>query len=910
MKPSTYTNPYVGLKPFDTEDSLFFFGRKQQTAELLKKLHQTRFLAVVGTSGCGKSSLIRAGLIPYLKAGFLVEDRDQWCQIVMNPGMTPLHALIQAISNAFPESDNSTIDIQSHIEQIKKTGLRYIVDCISAHVDGEQTNILLVVDQFEEIFDCLNQAKNNEQKDNARKFVSIMLGLSTQRILPVYSVLTMRSDFLGDCDRFYGLPETMNQSQYLVPRMSRGQRMEAIKGPSALLAVQLSDRLIQRLLNDSSENPDHLPVLQHALMRTWDIWQQSNDPQPDIRHYETIGTMDRALSIHANKIYDALNDRQQFITEKLFKVITHKTVSGKGIRRPKLLSDLYTIVNKPSEDIRTVIDQFRQSGCTFLFPHHDQQLADNDEINITHESLMRRWDRLIQWVDEEAESARWYARLLDRARLKKEEKGAFLNDTELIVLMDWKTSQNPNHYWAMLYGGHFDLAMDYLEASETDANERKKQQELIEKQKKDFEKTQQQATFQRKIARTVSFFLIIALFLACFAGYQYYAADQARIISENARKDAEQANIISENARRDAEQARAQTEIALKKAKEQRQIAEKKRKEADAERELAQNRLQEILQLQKTLNPLEKKQGRLYVSAIPKNAIIKIEGIEQAYANGMKLNKGEYSLTIRHEDYFSKTMNIKIEAGKENQVRAELKPKPGQITILGQPKDTAIYYRLKDDLKRPYKSIKKEKKTYQIADLQPGKYQIRVEKTGFETFEQSIDLSPNETEKIMYTLQESACLTVTVNPEKSTIKIMNIKPVYQPGMYLSPGKYLIQISKINYEMHEDWVSLNAGEKKELNIVLIPEPGNIQITGQPTGADIYVNSEYKGQSNLLLKGLKSGSYSIRIEKIGYQLFQKDVVIIPNETVTLRYSLKAIETFQKAPSGYMIELDTSD
>jgi len=910
MNPSSYTNPYVGLKPFDTEDSLFFFGRKQQTAELLKKLHQTRFLAVVGTSGCGKSSLIRAGLIPYLKAGFLVEDRDQWCQIVMNPGMTPLHALIQAISNAFPESDNSTIDIQSHIEQIKKTGLRYIVDWISAHVDSEQTNILLVVDQFEEIFDCLNQAKNNEQKDNARKFVSIMLGLSTQRILPVYSVLTMRSDFLGDCDRFYGLPETMNQSQYLVPRMTRGQRMEAIKGPSALLAVQLSDRLIQRLLNDSSENPDHLPVLQHALMRTWDIWQQSNDPQPDIRHYETIGTMDRALSIHANKIYDALNDRQQFITEKLFKVITHKTVSGKGIRRPKLLSDLYTIVNKPSEDIRTVIDQFRQSGCTFLFPHHDQQLADNDEINITHESLMRRWDRLIQWVDEEAESARWYARLLDRARLKKEEKGAFLNDTELIVLMDWKASQNPNHSWAMLYGGHFDLAMDYLEASETDANERKKQQELIEKQKKDFEKTQQQATFQRKIARTVSFFLIIALFLACFAGYQYYAADQARIISENARKDAEQANIISENARRDAEQARAQTEIALKKAKEQRQIAEKKRKEADAERELAQNRLQEILQLQETLNPLEKKQGRLYVSAIPKNAIIKIEGIEQAYANGMKLNKGEYSLTIRHEDYYSKTMNIKIEAGKENQVRAKLKPKPGQITILGQPKNTAIYYRLKDDSKRPYKSIKKEKETYQIADLQPGKYQLRVEKTGFETFEQSIDLSPNETEKIMYTLQESACLTVTVNPEKSTIKIMNIKPVYQPGMYLSPGKYLIQISKINYEMHEDWVSLNAGEKKELNIVLIPEPGNIQITGQPTGADIYVNSDYKGQSNLLLKGLKSGGYSIRIEKIGYQLFQKEVVIVPNETVTLRYSLKAIETFQKAPSGYMIELDTSD
>ena len=87
------TNPYVGLRPFRSDEALLFFGRRKQTAELLDRLHQTHFLAVVGSSGCGKSSLIRAGLIPALKGGFLVGDRDQWVDIAMTPGKSPLARL-------------------------------------------------------------------------------------------------------------------------------------------------------------------------------------------------------------------------------------------------------------------------------------------------------------------------------------------------------------------------------------------------------------------------------------------------------------------------------------------------------------------------------------------------------------------------------------------------------------------------------------------------------------------------------------------------------------------------------------------------------------------------------------------------------------------------------------------------
>src|SRR3954470_16214624 len=118
---STSINPFVGLRPFESDESLLFFGRQQQTSELLEKLHKHHFVAIVGSSGSGKSSLIRAGLIPSLKAGYLVQDRDSWMMAVMKPGKTPLYNLVQAIlSEINPNSDEE--DVNALIERIKEQG--------------------------------------------------------------------------------------------------------------------------------------------------------------------------------------------------------------------------------------------------------------------------------------------------------------------------------------------------------------------------------------------------------------------------------------------------------------------------------------------------------------------------------------------------------------------------------------------------------------------------------------------------------------------------------------------------------------------------------------------------------------------------------------------------------------------
>lgn len=247
-------NPFVGLRPFESGEGLLFFGRREQIIELLQQLHRTRFLSIVGSSGCGKSSLIRAGLIPKLKAGFLIEDKDQWLKATMKPGDAPLYNLAQAVLGALSGEPPSDGEVSSLVEEIEVSGLQALVERLTPRLVHADTNFLLLVDQFEEIFRFGSYAEDEAQtdanadparlrveatdrerrRDEAAEFVSLMLGLAQQKTLPIYVVMTMRSDFLGDCDAFYDLPQAMNRSQYLVPRLTRQQRQEAIENPIRL----------------------------------------------------------------------------------------------------------------------------------------------------------------------------------------------------------------------------------------------------------------------------------------------------------------------------------------------------------------------------------------------------------------------------------------------------------------------------------------------------------------------------------------------------------------------------------------------------------------------------------------------------------------------------------------------------
>ena len=268
-------NPYVGLRPFDTDESILFFGRNDQTLELLQRLHQYHFVAVVGGSGCGKSSLLRAGLIPSLKAGYLVDTSDQWSIAIMKPGQSPLYNLAEAMLQLVNPQVNA-VEVAAAVQQIKEEGADVLLRILASIVTDKKSNIFLLIDQFEELFRFSMEQHDVDKKDEAIDFVNIMLELAQQQLIPVYVVMTMRSDFIGDCARFFGLPEAMNQSQYLVPRLNRIQMKTVIEGPAKLYGGTLNPSLTSMLLNEIGKVKDELPLLQHALMRIWDYETKEN----------------------------------------------------------------------------------------------------------------------------------------------------------------------------------------------------------------------------------------------------------------------------------------------------------------------------------------------------------------------------------------------------------------------------------------------------------------------------------------------------------------------------------------------------------------------------------------------------------------------------------------------------------
>lgn len=591
-------NPFPGLRPFTTAESHLFFGREGQSEEVLDNLSRNRFVAVVGSSGSGKSSLMYCGVVPILYGGFITEAGSKWKIILSRPGNDPIGNLAREIAEKNTEGTEGQYNPKL-IRAILESSSKGLVEAIKQTRSDSDQNYLILADQFEELFRFRKKFGNENAVNESFAYVRLIMNAIKQSEVPIYVVMTMRSDFIGECAQYQELTDMINTSHYLIPQMNRDNFRLAITGPVAVGGGKITDKLVNELLNDLGDNPDQLPILQHALMRTWDFWMKHSGGKEalDVVHYDSIGRMEKALSNHANEAFNELSPEEKGICENMFKTLTERGNDNRGIRHPSSVKEIAEITGADEKRVIKVVEHFRASGRSFL-TSADTTLKPSSIIDISHESLMRIWDKLKVWVDEEAMAIQMYMRLSEAAAMYQEGKIGLWRPPDLQLALNWRKEKQPTLTWAKRFSPAFERAMVYLETSE--------KAHLAEEENK--------IRLQKKALRRSRIFAIVLGTAAIISlGFMVYAitmqaeSNKQRIIAEQQKEEAEkqrkEAEAQKEIALEQEQEAQAQREIALKKEQEareqtkiaerQKQIAEANLREAQRQREIATQQTKE-----------------------------------------------------------------------------------------------------------------------------------------------------------------------------------------------------------------------------------------------------------------------------------------------------------------------------
>ena len=597
-------NPFPGLRSFEPEEEHLFFGREQQVDELLARLHHARLLTVIGSSGSGKSSIVRSGVIPALYGGYVVAAGSRWRIAPFRPGDDPIGNLASALAapTVLGGDGQPAGLLRPMIEaSLRRSGHGLVEAMRDARLPAHD-NLLILVDQFEELFRFKRSARRGSEND-ASAFVQLLLQAADQSEVPLYLILTLRSDFLDDCVQFQGLPEAVNRGQYLVPRMTREQQRLAITGPVAVAGAEIAPRLVLRLLNDVGDDPDQLPILQHSLMRTWDYWERhrANGAPLDLPDYDAVGTMREALSQHAEEAYlDLDGERQRRCAEKIFKALTEVGPQGKGIRRPTTVGEICELEEFSVEEVIAVLEPFRAVGRTFVVPSSGVPLDTGTVLDISHESLMRIWTRLKTWVAEEATAADLYRRLAEAAAHHQQGHGGLWRDPELQLALRWRSEARPTVAWALRYDPSFERAILFLELSR---EERRRYIELRDRQ----QRRRLVRIRLMLIAAAVTSLLLLVLGLLAVDAKQKAeenraAAERATAAVQGERDRAREQATIAEREQALAREAEGRSQAALEQAEVERQkalrqerLALERRAEALRQQQLAADQAQRAL---------------------------------------------------------------------------------------------------------------------------------------------------------------------------------------------------------------------------------------------------------------------------------------------------------------------------
>ncbi|MCS6894719.1 MAG: LysM peptidoglycan-binding domain-containing protein [Bacteroidia bacterium] len=670
------TCPYIGLRPFEENEAVFFHGRERHIGKILEQLREKKFIMVTGASGDGKSSLVFAGVLPALRANLVSASYPGWAIAAFRPEKQPLTNFAAAVASALGYSDTARVETRlsygfSALVELYKESPAFVDPSSPEFLQlsdreklrrlREGQNLLILVDQFEEFFTNEENYSGGVASPLAQITVNVLsetIRIAQREDLPIWVIFTMRSDFIGQCVAFHGFAELIGESTYFVPRLTREEFQAVIEKPVELNGDRITPRLTQRLLNDLGDGIDQLPVLQHALHRIWHAADNGRQPL-DLIHYAFVGGLganklseqDRplfeqyladlpsdekvlyqtprlrnVLNFHAEWLYGHLDrlykerygeevalELLQQVVQALFVSLT-RIDEGRAVRSRLTLqqiTDILGLEGFSTQEVAKVAALFRTSQVSFLQPSlsDDQsfEMSPTETLTISHEALIRNWDRLIRWAEAEAQSVRIFRELkfqVQRWLTANQSHKLLLSGGAYQYFAEWYYEKRPNAPWMRRYIPSEELVPDIEPLVQAIAL-----RDAIE-----LYLARSKARIERNRRLLFLALGVITLLLLLSLVALYYAQTQRALAERSAEEARRQAKIAQEQralAEKNAEEARYQQLIAERErliALQQKLLAENALRIAQAERLNAEKQRQ-IAETQRRIAEIEREKA-------------------------------------------------------------------------------------------------------------------------------------------------------------------------------------------------------------------------------------------------------------------------------------------------------------
>ncbi len=381
--------PYRGLAAFQPEDAERFFGRERLVSDLVARLDRERVLFVIGPSGSGKSSVVRAGLIPAVQAGS-ISGSDRWPVALFSPRADPTAELAHQLRQLADGVSGPGVERDGASALVGPDEARRLADLTCRESGG----MLMVIDQFEELF-TLSQRRAQE------RFLETLAAVVDPTASRVRAVMAMRADFYGICATFPWLAKRITANQVLVGPMSLADLKHVIEQPALRAGLRLEDGLADAVLQDAGSEPAALPLVSHAMAETW---RRRDGETLTLAGYREAGGVAGSISQTADSLYESVFDdaEKQACRRLMLRLVT----PGEGTSDSRRRLQRSDLDRDPNPEVSTwVVDQMVDARLLTV---------DRDSLEIAHEALFRSWPRLRNWVEEARDDLRTRQRI-DRA---------------------------------------------------------------------------------------------------------------------------------------------------------------------------------------------------------------------------------------------------------------------------------------------------------------------------------------------------------------------------------------------------------------------------------------------------------------------------------------------------------------